>query len=43
MSLLVAQCLQVVHLMEKKINLSITEEKMMKSYVKIKKACNENN
>ena len=35
MSLLVGQCLQVVHLMKKKINLIITEEKIvLKNYVK---------
>ena len=30
MSLLVGQCLQVVHLMKRKINLFITEEKICK-------------
>ena len=35
MSLLVGKCLQVVHLMKKKINLIITEEKIvLKNYVK---------
>ena len=35
MSLLVGQCLQQVHLMEKKINLIITEEKIvLKNYIK---------
>ena len=35
MSLLVGQCLQDVHLMKKKINLIITEEKIvLKNYVK---------
>ena len=35
MSLLVGQCLQDVHLMKKKINLIITEEKIvLKSFVK---------
>ena len=35
MSLLVGQCLQDVHLMKKKINLIITEEKtVLKNYVK---------
>ena len=35
MSLLVGQCLQVVHLMKKKINLIITKEKIvLKNYVK---------
>ena len=35
MSLLVGQCLQVAHLIKKKINLIITEEKIvLKNYVK---------
>ena len=35
MSLLVGQCLQDVHLIKKKINLIITEEKIvLKNYVK---------
>ena len=37
MSLLVGQCLQVVHLMKKKINLIITEEKMLKKLKMLKK------
>ena len=38
MSLLVGQCLQVVHFMKKKINLIITEEKIvLKNYVKSEK------
>ena len=44
MSLLVGQCLQDVHLMKKKINLIITEEKIaLKNCVKTKRACSENN
>ena len=34
MSLLVGQCLEVVHLMKKKINLIITEEKLCKKLKK---------
>ena len=37
MSLLVGQCLQVVHLMKKKINLIITEENMLKRLKMLKK------
>ena len=37
MSLLVGQCLQDVHLMKKKISLSITEEKIQKLCKKLKK------
>ena len=44
MSLLVGQCLQDVHLIKKKINLIITEEKIvLKIYVKIRRECNGNN
>ena len=43
MSLLTGQCLKNVHLMKKKINLIITEEKIvLKYYVKIKRNCNGN-
>ena len=43
MSLQAGQCLQNVHLMKKKINLIITEEKIvLTNCVKVKRACNEN-
>ena len=39
MSLLVGQCLQDVHLLKEKINLIITEEKIvLKNYVKSQKS-----